>query len=601
MTHRGPDDAGEWRSSDGHVGFGHRRLSILDLSKTGRQPMASKCGRYIIVYNGETYNYRELKQDLQNLGHIFEGNGDTEVVLAAYVHWGEGCVKRFNGMFAFALWDKGDANTTPSLFLARDRAGEKPLYYSHDALAFAFASELKSIPREFRSELDIQALNHYLALGYIPGHLSIASGVAKLPPAHAARYFPEKDVLNIWKWWEPPLLEVCLEENKETLAEQAEAILQDSVRLRMRSDVPVGILLSGGLDSSLVVACAAKASSQPIKTFTIGQPGSKLDETSHADIVARHFNTQHHLLEVPKPSLSILEEIAPFVDEPLADSSLIPAYMVSKLTADHVKVALGGDGGDELFGGYGHYTTAMADKKRWGWLPDWAFRLGAMMATGLPSGVPGRNRVFALRGGPYQSLVWGSPYFDAAARKKILSRDLVDMLGSDFLAPERFKLGLFQTGVDPIDSMTRTDFGSILPDDYLVKVDRASMAVSLEIRCPFLDSRLINFAFGRIPSELKVKGTESRRLQKLIGTRLLPPALDINRKQGFSIPMDKWLLESGSDWFDKLKGGLCEGINRIEVDSLIAGHLRGRTNGARLFSLIMLSIANQNLTASFDG
>jgi len=364
----------------------------------------------------------------------------------------------------------------------------------------------------------------------------------------------------------------------------------------MRSDVPVGVLLSGGLDSSLVAACAAQSVSRPIKTFTMGLPGSPLDETGYAAVVARHFDTEHHVIEVPRPSLSVLDELAPYIDEPLADSSLIPAYLVSKLTAGHVKVALGGDGGDELFGGYGAYTMAFKDQSRWGWAPDLLFRSAAYIASHLPAGVPGRNRISALRGGPFQSLVWGSPFFDAALRRRILSPEAVAQLGDEFLSPEMYRLGLFETGADAVDSMTRTHFGSILPDDFLVKVDRTSMAVSLEMRCPLLDFRLVEFAFSRLPSAWKVQGTEGRRLQKLLGRRLLPPALDIERKQGFSIPMNDWLRGADRQWCDGLDKVLPGVIGPSAVADLVAGQTSGRTNGARLFALIMLSIAARNLS-----
>jgi asparagine synthase (glutamine-hydrolysing) len=595
LAHRGPDDAGAWHSMDSTVRLGHRRLSILDLSPAAHQPMVSECRRYVIAFNGEVYNYLELRKTLEVIGHRFRGKGDTEVIMAAYREWGEGCLNRFNGMFAIAIWDHGTADTPPSLFLARDRVGKKPLYYAHRGQTLAFSSELKGIPHALRDGIDLQALNYYLALGYVPGSLCIASGVNKLQPAHAARFRPDSGELKIWRWWQLPSHNPAVSADLETLIDESETLLRDAVRLRMRSDVPVGVLLSGGLDSSLVVACAAHLVSHPIKTFTMGLPGSKLDETDYANIVARHFATDHHVVESSQPSLNVLVELAPFIDEPIADSSLIPAYMVSKLTAQHVKVALGGDGGDELFGGYDDYTTAFADNARIGRLPPWAFHSVSALAGLLPPGVRGRNRLYALRGGPFQSLVWGTPFFDEASRRKILTNEVVESLGDDFCAPELFRLALFETGSDPVDGMTRTHFGSILPDDFLVKVDRASMSASLEMRCPLLDVRLIEFAFGRLPSRWKVHGHEGRRLQKLLGKRLLPPSLDINRKQGFSIPMNEWLRGTDKSWRDILRDGLPDSISAKSVQDLIRGHLNGRTNGARLFSLMMLSASLRNL------
>lgn len=595
LRHRGPDDEGYWASEKSNVLLGHRRLSILDLSDSGHQPMVSRCGRYVIVFNGEVYNYLELRDELEEKGHGFTGTSDTEVVLAAYAEWGDACLSRFNGMFAMAVYDRGRAGVPAGLFLARDRAGKKPLYYAHRDNTLAFASELKAIPAPYRGGLDLNALNFYLALGYVPGSLCIAEGVNKLPPGHCALYRMDTGELKTWRWWSLPALAPVSPIDVESLTDEAETLLHDAVRIRLRSDVPVGVLLSGGLDSSLVVASAVKASAQTIKTFTMGLPGSNLDETSYAGIVARHFATDHHILEVPEPSLTVLDEIAPFIDEPIADSSLIPAYMVSKLTAQHVKVALGGDGGDELFGGYGNYTAALADQARFGWLPDGVFRLGAVIAGLIPPGIPGRNRISALRGGPLQSLVWSNPYFDAAARRRILSPDAVAALGDDLIAPERFIMDLFLTGRDPVDCMTRTHFGGVLPDDYLVKIDRVSMSVSLEMRCPLLDKRLVEFAFGSLPSEWKVLGTESRRLQRRLGRRMLPPELDIDRKQGFSIPLDDWLRGADRGRLDGLDSRLPGWINRKEVNDLTAGHQRGRTNGSRLFALMMLDIAIKNL------
>lgn len=594
LIHRGPDDSGIWCRSDHRVVLGHRRLSILDLSPAGHQPMLSVCGRYAMVFNGEIYNYLELRSELEKCGYVFRGSGDSEVILAAYAEWGEGCLDRFNGMFAIAIHDAGNASTPASLFFARDRAGKKPLYIARHSGGLAFASELKGIPKGMRGAISLNALNFYLALGYIPGALCIVEGVSKLPPAHAARYLIDSGEYREWRWWSLPLMEAAGEAKVDELLDEAEALLHDAVRLRLRSDVPVGVLLSGGLDSSLVVASAAHASTQ-VKTFTIGFPGSRLDETDYASVVARHFNTEHHVLALPEPSLSALDAFAPLVDEPLADSSLIPSYLVSNMTVGHVKVALGGDGGDELFGGYGDYTTAMGDAARFGWIPKLLLKGAAMAAGQLPTGMRGRNRLYALRGGPYQSLVWGSPYFDAPSRRRILSPDVVAQLGATFMAPEHFRLGLFMQGGDPVDSMTRTHFGSILPDDFLVKVDRASMAVGLEMRCPLLDYRLVNFAFKRLPSAWKVSGTDGRRLQKRLGQRLLPPQLDIERKQGFSIPVNEWLRGGDACRLNSLDRKLPGYIDGTEVRRLISGHASGRANGSRLFSLLMFDIAHRNL------
>ena len=593
LAHRGPDDSGQWSSADGRVVLGHRRLSILDLSSAGHQPMVSRCGRYVIVFNGEVYNYLELRHELELAGVRFSGSGDTEVVLAAYATWGNDCISRFNGMFAFAIFDHGNSFEPRRLFFARDRVGKKPFYYQSNVKGFTFASELKAL--DTRGGIDLLALNSYLALGYVPADLCIAKDVAKLPPAHAGEYLCDTGHLNIWKYWSLPAYEPALDISVDSLAEETEALLQDAVRLRLRSDVPVGVLLSGGLDSSLVTACAARATSAPIKTFTISFPGTRYDEASYANIVAQQFGTEHHVLELPTPSLAALDDFAHLIDEPLADSSVIPSFLVSRLTAQHVKVALGGDGGDELFGGYSDYPTAVRDASRFSWVPPELWKRMAAIARSLPAGVPGRNRLTALRGGPFQSLVWGSPYFDAGLRRRILNPDVVSSIGQQYEAPELWRLSLFESGADPIDSMTRTHFGSILPDDFMVKVDRASMAVGLELRAPLLDTRLVEFAFGRIPSAWKVLGNETRRLQKRVGERLLPAALDLNRKQGFSIPLNEWLRASGGAELQQVRKYLPSCVNQGEVDKLLHGHMNGRANGGRLFALLMLAIASKNM------
>jgi len=596
LAHRGPDDAGSWCSPDGRVALAHRRLSIIDLSPGGHQPMASSDRRCMIIFNGEIYNHRDIRIELENNGTIFNSASDTEVILAAYARWGVQCLDRLNGMFAFALYDAGDTGTPPSLFLARDRAGEKPLYYRLDEGRFEFASELKSLAAG--SRLNAQAINHYLALGYVPGELSLLDKVKKLPAAHAARLDLSRFRLDIWPYWRLPASAPDPGVDPDELASQAGALLQDSVRMRLQSDVPLGILLSGGLDSSLVVAAAARASSAPVQTFTIALPGSSLDESGHAATVARHFSTVHHRLEMDSSSLSVIDELAPLIDEPLADSSLLPAYVVSRLTRKHVTVALGGDGGDELFGGYRDYAQALNDQARWGRLPAGIFRVAAGLASHLPAGVRGRNRIASLKGGPLQQIIWGSPYFDVALRQRLLADDFVSQLGSAIDAPEQSLLALFNGGKGPVDRMTRTHFGSILPDDFLVKVDRASMAHSLEMRCPFLDHRLIEFCFSKVPEAWKVTGGETRRLQIRLARSMLPDTLDLNRKQGFSIPVDQWLRAEPRHRLEQRFDALPDFIRRDQVHALLDGLHAGRANGARLFSLLMLAVACRNLQVS---
>jgi asparagine synthase (glutamine-hydrolysing) len=593
MTHRGPDDAGEWWSADGRVGLAHRRLAVIDLTSAGHQPMGSADGRYVIVFNGEIYNFRELRSELQLLGFRFHSNSDTEVMLVAYRTWGESCLSRFNGMFAFVIYDRGDVASPPSLFLARDRAGEKPFYYIHTNSTFQFASELKAL--NHTKQINLHSLNHYLSLGYVPSDMCLFEGVHKLPAAHCGRLNLQTGDLKIRRYWNLPQNRPSAELDGMQLAQKAGELIEDSVRLRLVADVPVGVLLSGGLDSSLVVATAARVSSSPVETFTIALPGSPLDEAHHAQKVASFFGTRHHVLPLAKPSLDMLDSLAPYIDEPIADSSILPAWLVFGLARKHVTVALGGDGGDELFGGYSNYTTSISDDRRWGAVPKPVMRAMASAASLLPAGVRGRNRIASLRGGAFQQLIWGGLYFDSRLRSRLLTADAKAELGAGLEAPEHFLLNLFHRGTDPIDRMTRTHFGSILPDDFLVKVDRASMMHSLEVRAPFLDHRLIEFAFGNVPSHWKVQGNESRRLERLLAKQWLPADLNVNRKQGFSIPINEWLRSEGEQRLMERMVGLPDVLNLEEVRSLIRGHIAGRANGGRLFALIMLAMAIRNL------
>jgi asparagine synthase (glutamine-hydrolysing) len=589
LGHRGPDDAGHWRSIDGRVQLGHARLSIQDLSPMGHQPMQREGGRYVIVFNGEIYNFEILRLQLQQLGHEFRSSGDTEVVMAAYQQWGPQCVEHFNGMFALAILDQGQPGVGASLFLARDRAGEKPLYYMHAQGVLQFASELKALPHG--RSLDLSALNHYLALGYVPADQCLFQGVEKLPPAHCATFDLQTGNFRVWRYWALPAQRPNIVADGYELAAQAGRLIEESVRMRLVADVPVGVLLSGGLDSSLVVAAAARVSSRPVETFTIALPGSALDEAHHAQKVASYFGTRHHVLPLDKPSLGLLDGLAPLIDEPIADSSILPAWMVFGLARKNVTVALGGDGGDELFGGYTDYTSSLADLQRLKHVPHSLLRVVSKLAAQLPAGVRGRNRLTSLREGALQQMIWGRPYFDEVLRMRLLTADSLAELGTSLAGPELFLLGLFNRGGDSIDRMTRTHFGSILPDDFLVKVDRASMAHSLEVRAPFLDHHLIEFCFGQVPSNWKVQDGESRRLQRLLAKEWLPPDLDTKRKQGFSIPINEWLRAEGEQRLMQRMEGLPSMIRMDEVLSLVRGHVAGRANGGRLFALIMLAIA----------
>jgi asparagine synthase (glutamine-hydrolysing) len=589
IVHRGPDDEGIFTtrrlSSGGRestVSLGHRRLSIIDISDAAHQPMTSSDGTCHIVYNGEVYNFLELRKELEQEGHKFRSNSDTEVVLYAYQHWGTDCIKRFNGMFALAIYD----GQNDLLFLARDRAGKKPLYYSKLPGDFLFASEIKALlPYQGISrELDLQALNHYFTVGYIPGELCIFRDIRKLPPAHALTYRPGSKELKIWQYFSLSGEEPAPERDVEGLVEEARLLLADSVKRRLISDVPLGAFLSGGVDSSIVVAMMAEASAKPVKTFSIGFEESSFNELPYARIVAKHFATEHHEMVVTTEAMSILPELAKQYD-------LIPTYYVCRETRRHVTVALSGDGGDELFGGYKSY---LATKLGSGFHRLFPNPVGAALCVPfafLPDRFKLKRNLQWMCEDPCEVYVKksSSAYFDPLQRGHLLSPFVLEHLGDNLLLPEQTRLSLARncTG-EPMRHVMRADTLSFLPDDILVKVDRASMKVSLEVRCPFLDHRIIEFSFHKVAPSLKVRGLTNKFLLKKLARRLLPKELPIERKQGFAVPVAKWFRgELGEHLEELIRSGGSEFVRREYALQLLEQHRTGFDHSARLFTLIM--------------
>lgn len=587
MSHRGPDQRGLWWSGDRRVGLAHRRLSILDLSERGTQPMTSADGTVTIVLNGEIYNHKDLRARLQRLGHRFRSGTDTEVLLAAYHSWGRDCLAQLRGMFAFAIHD-AEASV---VFLARDRAGEKPLFYHHAQGRLSFASELKallldsSIPRR----LDIDGLHEYLAYGYVAGGRSILHGVRKLPAGHAAVYDLETDSLRVDPYWQLPSAAPG-EEDDEALADQLEGLLSEAVQEQLVADVPVGVLLSGGLDSSIVTALAARLSSSPVRTFTISFPGhGSYDEAPHAQLVADYLGTRHTRLDAEPATVDLLPTLARQYDEPLADSSMIPTYLVSQRIREHATVALGGDGADELFGGYPHYNWLhWQDRLRRG-IPRVVRRGVSEASLRLPTGMRGRNHLVGLRGDAAEGLSRINLYFDELQRSRLLS-PLGDR-AARIETPEARRGAAVSPAQTLLQQATRLDFQQYLADDILTKVDRASMLCSLEVRAPFLDHRVINFAFGRLPDRLRATARFRKILLRKVGSRLLPQALDLRRKQGFSIPLHHWFK---GQWGEYMREVLREApvtlFDQNAIESLFRQQEKGRANGQRLFSLTMLEL-----------
>jgi asparagine synthase (glutamine-hydrolysing) len=589
LRHRGPDDAGEWWSADACVGLGHRRLAIIDLSPGGHQPMQDKSGGLCIVFNGEIYNFADLRQELAALGHAFRTQSDTEVILAAYREWGADCLSRLNGMFAFALYD----SRRRQLFLARDRAGEKPLFYAMADGALRFASELKglmadpALPRRIAPE----ALDCYLAMGFVPGACSMLRGVNKLPPAHALLFDLNSGLSRLWPYWQLPELSPSAatgESAEAGLLDELERLLEDAVRRQLVADVPVGVLLSGGVDSSLIAAMAVRAATR-VKTFTIRFPGfGQLDETEHARLIARHFGTEHVELEAAESTVDLLPLLARQFDEPMVDSSMIPTYLVSRLVRGHCTVALGGDGGDELFGGYPQYNRLLWLQRKLSGIPPSLPRAAATAAGALlPVGFKGRNWLRALGVDLRTGLPLILSLFDRGTRRRLMARH-----GSWDLAAERIREQRIPSSADLLQRATRMDFGNYLAEDILVKVDRASMLNSLEVRAPLLDFRLIEFAFGKVPSQLKATANSRKILLKKLTQRILPADFDRQRKQGFSIPLASWLQSGPWKTFfrETLLGSDDPLFDRNEVSKLLAGQAKGRLNSERLFALVLFEL-----------
>jgi len=597
MTHRGPDDAGVYWSVDGTVGLAHRRLAIIDLSSGGHQPMSDESATQWITFNGEIYNYQDLRKELAAKGSHFRSTSDTEVILAAYNTWGTDCVRRLNGMFSFCVYD----TERRRLFLARDRAGEKPLFYSRLGDKFVFASELKAImtDSDCRRILNPVALHHFLAYGYVPRDLCILKGVHKLPAACAMTYDIPTQAEKIWNYWQLPDSPADGGDAEE-LEKELQRLLEDSVRRRLVADVPVGILLSGGLDSSLITAVAARVSPKQIRTFTITFPGSNgYDEGPYARLVARHFATSHTELVAEPASLQLLPALAEQYDEPMADSSMIPTFLVSNLIRSSATVALGGDGGDELFAGYDHYIYADYVDRAQSLIPPAARSvLSWAAAHALPIGLKGRHYIIGLKGSTRQSLVHTAMLFDSVARRRLLSPSLRHAMNGE-PAPETFKAALCAGG-SVIRQATALDFATYLTDDILVKVDRASMLNSLEVRCPWLDHLLVEFAFGHVPDSLRKKGSDRKILVRRLARRLLPREFDTKRKQGFSIPLTKWLTRGSLAVIeDVLSGAWSEAFCTRRIRSLITAQKMGYADNAqRLFALALFELWRRRYSVS---
>ncbi len=574
LRHRGPDDLGTWFDREAGVALGHTRLSILDPSSDGHQPMHSPSGRFTIVFNGEIYNFQELAGLLRSRGHTFRGHSDTEVMLAAFEEWGiENSLRRFNGMFAFAVWDA----TERTLTLARDRLGEKPLYYGWQQNAFLFGSELKALRAHpaFEGDVDREALALFMRFCYIPTPYSIYRQICKLP---AGTYLTlpvsredagRRTVPEPQPYWDindvrAKGIATPFRGADDTAQHQLESLLRDAVKIRMIADVPLGAFLSGGIDSSLIVALMQTQSGTPIRTFSIGFPEKEYDESAFAAGVARHLGTQHTELRVtPQDALAVIPRLPELYDEPFGDSSQIPTFLLATLTRQHVTVSLSGDGGDELFLGYPRYTWAAS---LWrlsrvipgplqplvellGRLPYRAWQSAAGVAR-VVSGYPMHRfehrirRALAFlqahsRRELYQSMVthWDEP-LGLVKGNTTLDHDLSD-------------LAIWEDPGGFLRQMMFADILTYLPDDILVKVDRAAMGVALETRMPFLDPRVVEFTFA-LPTRHFVRRGVEKWILKQILYRHVPRELVERPKMGFGIPIEYWLKRELRPWVEAL-------------------------------------------------
>jgi asparagine synthase (glutamine-hydrolysing) len=597
LAHRGPDAQSFWM--DNAAALGHRRLSIIDLT-TGNQPMANEDGSLQVVFNGEIYNYRELKADLAAQGHRFLTNSDTEVLLHLYERYGEEMPKYLNGMFAFAIWD----TRRRQLFLARDRVGKKPLYYTESipGIGFAFASELKALSAipGFPDEEDPFAIADFLALSYIPDPRTVYAKVRKLEPAHTLTW--KSRGIHLSRYWAPAFGEICTKSHSEAV-EAIRSLAADAVSRRMISDVPLGAFLSGGVDSSAVVAFMARQATSPVRTFSIGFPDKRYDESEYARNVARDCRTEHHEWIVMPKIGDVLEFLGRHMDEPFADSSIVPTLYLAKMTRRHVTVALSGDGADEVFGGYRRYRFGVIEERLRRRFPTW-FRQTAVAWLGrnypkfdyLPQVLRAKSmliNIAAETGDAYFSSMTG---FRDGGLQAILSSDLRQSLaGYDPRAGFRERFTAVRH-LQPLEQMQSVDFDTYLPGDILVKMDRATMAHSLEARSPWLDHRLVDLACS-LPAHWKLRRQIGKAILKDAVRPYIPSETLSRRKMGFAVPLAHWFRTSLKPVFESqvltLDGA--QYLSLAETRRLWKEHQAGFANHDRkLWSLLMLTLWQKN-------
>lgn len=590
LRHRGPDDAGIYYDSS--IGLAHTRLSIIDLSEKGHQPMHSYNNNFVIVFNGEIYNFLELRAELQEKGYQFKTGTDTEVLLNLFIEYGEECLHKIRGMYAFAIWDK----SKKELFLARDRIGKKPLYYYYDGRNIAFASEIKSISQLpfIKKEIDLTSIIDYLKYLYIPHPKSIYRNIYKLEPGHFLLYNDRE--INIKEYWDIDFSEP-LQAGADEISGQLFSIISDSVKTRLVSDVPLGAFLSGGIDSSAVVALMTGATRGAVKTCTIGFNESRHNEAEYAKEFSRQWSTEHYeyYIRENEDIEAVIKKLVWHFDEPFADSSMVPTYHVCRVARDIVTVALSGDGGDESFGGYGKYTIDQIENKVRNLTPHFLLSMLSTMLSSFERGIG--KRMYTLLNtaklSPVEGFYRTNTFFSDLMLNDILS-DTLKKETDDYNPFEHTYRYYNKLNSDEhISKILYTDLKSYLPGDILVKVDRMSMANSLEVRSPLLDHKVIEFA-AKIPSTLKTNGRNKKIILKKAFEKILPAELMNRRKHGFDVPLDNWFRgELEQMAYDYLfnKNFMNEFFNVSKVKTLWDKHQEMKADyGTNLWALLIFSI-----------
>lgn len=611
MVHRGPDDEGIFigprskaQSSKINVGLGHRRLSIIDLSEAGHQPMCNEDESVWIVYNGEIYNFLEIKERLEKKGHIFKSHTDTEVIIHAYEEWGYDCINHFRGMFAFGLWD----DRKKRLYLARDRMGVKPLFYSFKNKNLVFASTLQSLiqDEDISKEIDMSAIDYYLTYSYIPAPYSIFKEIRKLPPAHFLIW--EDGNISIHKYWDLDFSQKLVSGEREDVTEGILERLREAVKIRLISDVPLGVFLSGGIDSSAIVALTSGLMNEPVKTFSIGFEESAFDETQYAREIADLYHTEHYEFIVKPNILEILPMLVENYGEPYADSSAIPTYYVSKMARQHVTVALTGDAGDENFAGYIRYVAfnhSELYKRYFRNLNRFFLSISERISYSFI-----QRRIFTRAHKFFQAMelplidryIHLICHFDNLSKDNLYTEEFKKSIDYQNAYSYLSKIYESSSGIDTVDRILEADIKSYLPYDLLVKVDVASMANSLEARSPMLDHKFMEYV-ASIPSTLKLRGLKKKYIFKKAMKDLIPRKILNRPKMGFGIPIGDWLRGDMKEFtLDHLMGEsfLTRGyFKRNVVEDLLAEHMGYQVDHSyKIWSLLMLELW---LRAFIDG